>query len=346
MTTTVLPPAGRLQLIRVLARLPWMQTGRLRGVTLGDWADRSIPSDRVRAVFYTLMRLFTYSADVALVDAAAALEQFRLAIRGTLYLDGGWQVLVDALRQRAAAEGVRMIRGRVQQVVVDDGVQGVRLAADRRIRAGSVILAVPPAAAIALLQPAPPPSLSRWAGRLQPVRAAWLDLGLARLPNPGCNFALGVDRPLYFSNHAATARLGTGGEAVVHLLRYIGSGEEPAPAALEAELEGFMDRLQPGWRAGLLVRRFLPDLTVTHALSTTAGRPDVPVAEVPGLYLAGDWVGPAGMLADAARASARQAAQRRGPLPPPRFRRSSRPVPRRSLSRTGAAVRPETPLVL
>jgi len=54
------------------------------------------------------------------------------------------------------------------------------------------------------------------------------------------------------------------------------------------------------------VRRFLPKMTVTHALVTPAGRPDVEVR--PGIYVAGDWVGDAGMLADAAAASAKRAA--------------------------------------
>lgn len=39
-----------------------------------------------------------------------------------------------------------------------------------------------------------------------------------------------------------------------------------------------------------------------------AARPGVSVPEVDGLFLAGDWVGPTGMLADASLASARDAA--------------------------------------
>ena len=75
-----------------------------------------------------------------------------------------------------------------------------------------------------------------------------------------------------------------------------------------------LDLMQPGWRAALVARRFLPHLTVSHALVTaaqggTAGRPGPAVPDVPGLYVAGDWVGPEGMLADASLASARQAAR-------------------------------------
>jgi hypothetical protein len=41
-----------------------------------------------------------------------------------------------------------------------------------------------------------------------------------------------------------------------------------------------------------------------------AGRPGVEVRDRPSVFLAGDWVGPEGMLADASAASARAAARR------------------------------------
>jgi len=108
------------------------------------------------------------------------------------------------------------------------------------------------------------------------------------------------------------ARLAPAGGALVHVLRYGGLRDRPA-AAVEAQLEGLLDALQPGWRAHVAHRRFLPDLVVSNAvveaaLGGTAGRPGPRVPGVPGLYVAGDWVGPHGMLADASLASGRQAA--------------------------------------
>ena len=46
-----------------------------------------------------------------------------------------------------------------------------------------------------------------------PVRASCLDVGLVRLPRPENRFALGVDRPHYFSVHSATAALAPDGQA-------------------------------------------------------------------------------------------------------------------------------------
>ena len=82
----------------------------------------------------------------------------------------------------------------------------------------------------------------------------------------------------------------------------------------ERQLEGLLDLVQPGWREVVVDRRYLPNMVVYHALVTaeaggTAGRPGPTVPNIANLYVAGDWVGPQGMLADAALASAKRAAQ-------------------------------------
>ena len=69
---------------------------------------------------------------------------------------------------------------------------------------------------------------------------------------------------------------------------------------------------QPGWRDLLVKRIYLPRIDAVGMLPTAAGggfagRPGPRAADLPGLYLAGDWIGP-GFLADAAFDSARTVA--------------------------------------
>jgi phytoene dehydrogenase-like protein len=140
-----------------------------------------------------------------------------------------------------------------------------------------------------------------------------LDVALERLPEPHALFGLGLDRPLYFSVHSATAQLAPANGALIHVMKYLGPLTEAAPV-VERELEGVLDLLQPGWRVVLRERRFLPTLTVAHALPTAeqgglAGRPRPDETGVRGVYLAGDWVGGEGWLADASVASGRRAAE-------------------------------------
>jgi phytoene dehydrogenase-like protein len=146
-----------------------------------------------------------------------------------------------------------------------------------------------------------------------PVRAACLDVALSHLPQPAHRFALGLDLPLYYSVHSAAAKLAPPGVAVVHLMKYLGNDTTPAET-VERQMVTLLDRLQPGWQQHTVARRFLPAMVVSHDLPRADegglnGRTAVAVPERPGVYLAGDWVGAEGMIADASAASAEEAAR-------------------------------------
>jgi phytoene dehydrogenase-like protein len=156
--------------------------------------------------------------------------------------------------------------------------------------------------------------LRRCAEEALPVYAACLDLGLSRLPKPKATFALGMDQPLYLSVHSAVARLAPEGAATIHVAKYLPTGDAADPRATERELEGILDLVQPGWREIVVQRRFLPHMAVAHLLPTaamggTAGRPTAEVPGIANLFIAGDWVGSEGLLADASLASGKRAAE-------------------------------------
>jgi phytoene dehydrogenase-like protein len=259
------------------------------------------------------VRVATYAHAPHLLSAGAGLASFRMVLKENVrYLHGGWQSIVDALHARALSGGARIVTGaRVAEVLHDEEVTGIRLDSGDIVAAADVIVAATPSVvrdivprAVASAVPVSP----------TPARAACLDLGLARLPRPANTVAFGVDRPLYYSVHSASARLAPEGAAVIHVAKYLEPGGAPDAKADERELEDVMDRLQPGWRSEVIVRRFLPSMTVTHAIPLAAtggldGRPSVEVRDVPGLFLAGDWVGSQGTLGNASVSSAASAAR-------------------------------------
>jgi phytoene dehydrogenase-like protein len=314
-TTGLLSPGDKVATARLLSGLPRMDPAPLRSVTVRQWLEQTVARPRVRDLLETVVRVATYSNDPDRASAGAALAQVQRALAGVRYLDGGWQTLVDGLRHAAVAAGVRIqTRARVATVVRDPAVRGVRLADGTTWAAASVLVAASPAAASVLVEDGESTALRAWAEAAIPVQAASLDVALRRLPRPGARVAFGIDRPLYFSVHSAVARLAPAGGATIHVARYLGDASGLDPHAVEAELEGLLDLMQPGWRQELVARRFEPHLTVSNALATAAeggteGRPGPAVPEVPGLYIVGDWVGPEGMLADAGLASARRAAE-------------------------------------
>src|SRR6185295_16965472 len=300
---------SKLRLAALLRRLAAGTARPPRGASVDDWLRAEGLRPDAAALVLALARVTTYSHEPGRFEAAALLEQLRLALTdGVLYVDGGWQTLVDGLAAAAWDAGARLEMD-ARAVSLECAVSGVRVEGAWH-PARSVVLATPPAVATDLAG-ARAPSLRAAASRAVPVRAATLDLGLRRLPRPD-TFALGLDRPWYFSVHSATARLAPGGGALVHTIRYLG-GDRPDADAAERDLEELMDAVQPGWRSEVQVKRFVPDLLVAHDLPTAEhggleGRTPVAVPEVPGLFRAGDWVGAEGLLADASLASGRRAA--------------------------------------
>ncbi len=252
--------------------------------TAEDWICRHASTEPVRDFFRAIFRVSTYAADLTRLGAGDALEQLRVSREGgVLYLDHGWQSMIDLLAQRARSLGVEI---RCGQPVTS-------LPGDR------VILAVSPDEVHRLTNAKLPD--------LFPARMACLTLGLASLPEKSSIFALGMDRPLYLSVHSRWAKVAPEGRALIHLGKYL-SGEPSDPTKDRAELEHYASLHLPGWRDRAEAVQFLPSMVVTPALPSLSGRPAADA--VPGVFLAGDWVGPEGMIADAATASGLAAAQR------------------------------------
>jgi phytoene dehydrogenase-like protein len=316
--TGLLGAKGKIEAAGLLWRIRRMRDAkRFAAVTVNEWLDANVSRDDVRKLATTLFRVATYSDQPDRQSAAAALKQMRQAMRGVIYVDEGWQKLVDSLHSSAVAAGVNFVTSsRVVSVDHDRSVRGVELGGleieepndtvsvlrlpepsaieqGTKLPADTVILAVEPSTARELVPALELPASS-------PVLASSLDLALSKLPEPKKLFALGIDRPLYFSVHSAWAQLTPKGGALIHAARYGGGSAE--------ELEALVDEMQPGWRDVLVHRRFLPSMVVSNAL-TEANVPRPPIATpIRGLYLAGDWVGDDGILSDASLGSARAAA--------------------------------------
>ena len=299
-TTSMLGLRSKAQLGALLARLPRIEAGALARQSVAGWLDDLDLRPDARGLAETLLRVATYCGDLEQLSADAGVGQLQLAVgEGVDYLDHGWQQLVDALGRVATERGVEIRTDDRAVAIRPEGDGYVVETATSAHRAPAVVLAVGSPSATSALLPIDP----GWA--LGPdTTAACLDLGLHRPPSPRVVF--GVDVPLYLSTHCPPATLAPPGQAVVQALRY-GARTAEADAA---ELWSLAAAAGIG-EADVVTDRFLHRMVVAHGLPRPgdglAGRPAVVVPDLDGVTIAGDWVGPVGMLGDASLASAEAA---------------------------------------
>jgi len=306
----------RMRVARALGGLGRGAASAWAGRPVGEWLDDTTDDPAGRALLASVIRTATYSADTNLLDAGAATSQLRAAMHGVLYLHHGWSSLVDALAEVVRAGGGEILTGTpVEAIEHDDrGVDAVRLADGRTLRASGAVVAVnDPRRAASLLGGDAARRVAAAADDAIPVRMAHLDLALRPLPSPRFTAVLGIDDPIFVTVPSSVADIAPRGGAVVHVARYLRPGEEHADH--RPLLEAVLDAHQPHWRDHVIDARYVPRSLVTgdHARPVTRGvlgRPGAGLAGVRGLALAGDWVGPTGMLADAAIVSGSVAAQR------------------------------------
>jgi phytoene dehydrogenase-like protein len=287
---------------------------QLESVTEQEWLDKNIHDKNDVEIIKTIFRLNTYANDPDIQSIGPVLHQIYVGSRaGVLYLDGGWQTLVDGLVTVAKNANAKIVMGeKATRVKKTDSGWRVSLSDKTEVSAKIVVIAAGPMDAYNLFDENERPDvLVKAAKESKPIRLSCLDVALSSLPDKDTTFALGVDRPLYFSVHSNYARLAPEGGALIHIAKYLGTSIAPRPREDELELEQFLDLLQPGWREVLVKKRPLPNMVVCNAIVTAAGggldgRPDTKIAE--NLYVVGDWVGKEGLVSNASVASSKHVA--------------------------------------
>src|SRR5262249_45932998 len=102
-----------------LERTPKLSARTLEHVSVHEWLEDAPPE--VRALMEAFIRVATYSNAPEKFGAATALVQLQRALAGVLYVDGGWQTLVEGVATRARGFGVRITSGKRAERLERDG---------------------------------------------------------------------------------------------------------------------------------------------------------------------------------------------------------------------------------
>ncbi|MEM7275203.1 MAG: FAD-dependent oxidoreductase [Actinomycetota bacterium] len=316
---TPLLRGDRLALAKLMVRLPRLDPADVADRTIGALVTELLGDGPGARLGHALFRLTTYGHDPDHASADVGIAQLQAALDGGVrYLDGGWQSIVDALLVEAAQRGVAVrtgakvsaIRprtdGAVDVVTADGAGEGGRFEA-------VVVAAGGPGTTVRLLGDAAG-GLAARAAEARPATVACLDVVLRTGWGPHPTFALGIDRPTYLSVHAPVARLAPDGWSLAHVMRYHHPDETPDGDRDRAECEDLLNRLRPGWQGDAEQVGFRPRLVAATDQAVAvrgglAGRPGIGVPGHDGLFVAGDWVGPTGVLVDGSVASGQAAGQ-------------------------------------
>jgi phytoene dehydrogenase-like protein len=318
---------SKIETIRFFIKLNKMNLEELYMISFQEWLDKNFKNSDSKDFVKMLGRIATYTYNAENLSAKLALNQIKIAVAGgVIYVNEGWQTLVDQLVDTAKRNGVMFVYGKnvvsVKQSYDSNGPNSqplwkISLSDNTTFSYHNVIIATNPSHVYSLLKDNTlinPSFLDQIKKINKPARVATLDLALSRLPNPNVYGAYGLDTPLYLSLHSAFANLSTDGNGVLfHVMKYLDSSTEPNPVQDKMELEGLLNMVQPGWRKIVVRQRFLPNMIASNTVINNENgilenRPDVDVLGVDNLYIIGDWVGPNGMLADTSFASAKAVA--------------------------------------
>ncbi len=314
--TGFLDVGDKLETARLFAMLPLLKPQELAKVSVREWLAHSLKRLRVRQFLENYACTGVYSAALDLVSAEVLVKRLQLLLKHPiLYIDGGWQSLVDGLRSTAEQAGARIVSGtRVESIVYQDGrAQGVCLRNGNIITASAVVIATPPQDAVKLVDDGAYQPFRRIVNSLVPAQVACLDVALSHLPDARYPVVQDMEQPRFMSVQSVYSRIAPAGGALIHAFKQLDPGQPTDPGEDERELEDLLDIVQPGWREVLVKRISLPRIEAIGALPTAAsggyaGRPGPRVPGFANLYLAGDWIGE-GFLADASMGSAREVAQ-------------------------------------
>jgi phytoene dehydrogenase-like protein len=312
LTTDLLSLADKVELMRLFSRMSRLNSADFRDVSVRQWLDTNTRRPRVNQLMTANAWTFVYSSALDLVSAEVFILKMQLGLRHpVIYIDGGWETLVQGLRTVAERAGARIRTGaHVSALDCSDGrVQAVTLRDGSAIRTDAVIVATSARGAVSLVGP----PLQRVVDPLVPAQVASLDVALRRLPNSRWTVVQDLEQPRFMSIQSLYSRVAPEGGAVIYAFKQLDPRHSGDPHSDERDLEDLLDVAQPGWREVVEHRQYLPRIEAVGMLPMAsthgyAGRPGVRVPGVSNLYVAGDWVGE-GFLSDPSFGSAREVAR-------------------------------------
>ena len=162
-----------------------MDFSQLEGVTVQEWLDKNTHDINDAEIIKAILRLNTYGNDPEIQSIGSALRQIYVNSRaGPMYVDGGWQTLVDGLLTVAKNANARIVMDKKAISVkrTDSSGWQVLLSDKTQVSAKIVVIAAGPMDAYSLFDEKERPEvLSKAAKAAKPVRLVCLDVAVFQI---------------------------------------------------------------------------------------------------------------------------------------------------------------------
>lgn len=312
-TTGFLSWKERMEWLKVLVKLKSTDIEKLSEQTFQQWVQQITNSKNVQSLLLILGRLATYCHAPEKVSASVIVTHLKMVMQGVLYIDRGWQTIIDQLHNKAVISGVQIQTGViVNEIKMAENNIILSLSTKEELICKYVLSTTGPRELMKMLGNNTTQTQMDFFAQLSPVKGAALDIALTQLPKPNRLFAMEITEPFYYSVHSNSAVLSDNQNTIVlHVFKYLHPDDNIDGKELKKELEQFLEKIQPGWQEHKISSRFMPTITVNQRLPQIGDEQKLQrsKSEVAGLYLAGDWVSSHSILSEGAVSSAKQAAE-------------------------------------
>jgi len=313
LTTRFLNWKERIEWLMVLWKIKRIKSENLSDQTFQEWTQKMTRSKNVQDLLLILGRLATYCHAPEKVDASVIVSHLRTVMNGVLYIDRGWQTIIDQLHNKAVIIGVQIQSGmKINEIKKIENTFKVSLSTEEELTCKYVLSTISPQELLKIFGNNISQTQLDFLKQIIPVKGAALDVALTKLPKPDRLFAMEIGRPFYYSVHSTAAILSEDeNNIVLHVFKYLHPDDNIIGKEIQNELEQFLEKIQPGWQKHKISSRFMPTITVNQRLPQIGDEQNLQRSKlgVPGLYLAGDWVSSHSILSEGAISSAKQAAE-------------------------------------
>jgi 15-cis-phytoene desaturase len=291
-----------------------------RGVSIGEWLNRSQRPEPIREMLLTLASSNFFTREPEKIPSGVFFAYYKRLFttqRPVAYIGGGWQAIVEEfVRIIKENHGVIHTKAKLEGVTFDnDRVTSVQVANIGELKADHYVFCAPPSDLMNLFSESPIAKEMKTYGTYDQNVVLVYDIALSKRMN--CEYTYVYDKlnQVFVTDisYYDTTCTPPGGQLLqgIAYMRKEDIGNRESVERYKAALERIYDKHFTGWRDHLVVHRFT-ERAVAQEIKVYGDQRLMPVqfVSLKNAYFAGDWCEGEGQLSELSFSSGYEVARR------------------------------------